>query len=317
MKLPGALLILLMPLCYSFPECLTNTVIDPVGPIESYKIEEYSLLKDPSILITREFETRSGKILHYFIDTKNLTYGITDEWKTGDFTSPSAAPSLFSSLKSIQLSGKRPFGSDNENFMSAGSRAIVLTSDLCPTSKHFAKLFYDSLDGFDSKREIKVPLVIFFSGQWLESHAGDLSLIKKYNLNFIAGNHTYRHRISSKGSGVDFLTFEITNTERIMLENGLLPSFIFRFPGLLYSYSDIECLNSINIISLNANAWMGDRLRNWNILLVHSNGNAMEEVESFSRLLSGDNAFTGSDKLVFSGIRDYFRLVAESADTGQ
>jgi hypothetical protein len=311
MKLLTAIFTLFITLSSSYPVIITNTVIQPLCRIASYRITELYLKKDPSILITRVINTDKG-ILYYFIDTRNLSYGISDEWNKQDFTNYIKGPStIFSSLKLMQLTKLRPFGAFSfmENFPSDKGRTIFLTSDLCPTSKNFARFFYDSLNLFTLHTGKTVPLVIFFSGKWIESHSLDLEQIKKYPFPFTAGNHSYSHIITSKGLGSERLIFEVTNTERIMLENGLLPSYIFRFPGLMYSRSDISCLTSINILCLNANAWMGNPLKNRDILIVHSNGNALEEVESFTNLISNEKLFMGDNRIEFSDIFSYFRNI--------
>jgi hypothetical protein len=58
---------------------------------------------------------------------------------------------------------------------------------------------------------------------------------------------------------------------------------------------------------------MGEMLKNGSILIVHSNGNAAREVESFTNLLASPVPFTGNDRIEFSGIWSYFRTVINSS----
>ncbi len=268
-----------------FPVRLTNTVIPPMKPVLSYKIVSFYLKNDPSIIITRKIKTHSG-VFYYYINMDTLRFGLTDEWKMEDFTNiDDGKDRKFTGLKKLQASLRQPFGTDLERFPPDNFTNIVLTSDLCPTSKQFARKFYKSLIKFGNRTGKTVPVVIFFSGRWIEKHPLNLEEIKKYPIDFIAGNHTYSHPVISGGFLQEILTSEATNTERIMLENGILPSYLFRFPGLRHTPSDIACLNSINIIALDANVWMGEHVSNWNVLLVHSNGNALTEVDLFTNFI--------------------------------
>jgi peptidoglycan/xylan/chitin deacetylase (PgdA/CDA1 family) len=242
-----------------------------------------------------------------------LHYGITDEWKDQDMiigTNSTSSNTLFLKLMKIQLDRKLPFGDNKERYQAELSTNLVMTSDLCPASPHYARLFYDSISNFNIQAGINIPLVIFFSGKWIENHARDLEKIKSYPFSFTAGNHSYRHIILTNSHSSDLLVAEVTNNERIMLENGLLPSYIFRFPGLKHSRKDIAALSSINILALDANVWMGNKIRNWKILLVHSNGNATPEVLAFSRFLTNKVNLFKEKKIVFRDVFDYFHYTA-------
>jgi|GEM_PF-2168464 peptidoglycan/xylan/chitin deacetylase (PgdA/CDA1 family) len=297
--------LILLSCSAAFPVIYTNTIIPPFGKIVSYKIINYYLKSDPSVLISREaLAADSQRPFYYFINMDTLTYGITDEWDIRkDFTQTGDGQDhKFTRLKKIISARERPFGTSGQDKALPDSNPgnmtnIVLTSDLCPTSKHFARRFYESLSEYGKKSGGPVRIVIFFSGRWLERHPEDLREIKKFPINFIAGNHTYDHPIISGGYLREFLIGEVTNTEMIMLENGLLPSYFFRFPGLRHTASDIKILDSINITAIDANAWMGNNFTNWNVLLVHSNGNAISEVDAFTNFIQGP-----VDGIKFQGI---------------
>jgi len=284
----------------SFPVQFTNTVIPPIKKIISYKIVKYYVKNFPSIIVTREIKKHGVNTFFYFIDRDSLSYGITDEWGSDDFTNnDDGNVHQFNTLQRLQSFRHEPFGNGAEKFSPENQVKIVLTSDLCPTSRPFARNFYECLTKFSRRTGRPVPIVIFFSGRWIENHPLNLEEIKKYPINFIAGNHTYDHPIISGGYLKELLISEVTNTERIMIENGILPSYLFRFPGLMHTASDIDCINSINIIALDANVWMGEHFKNWNVLLVHSNGNAETEVNAFTNFLEKPGKITFTDAFKF------------------
>ncbi len=297
----------------SFTFNYNNSIISPIKPVRSYKTVQYCLKNNPSIIITREFLGPENKTNYYYINTGTLQYGLTDEWKEQDMTAWTNAASsnaMFFKLMKIQLDRKLPFGNSAEKFPAGSYTNLVLTSDLCPANPRYARLFYDSISNFNSQAGTNIPLILFFSGKWIEKHSLDLEKIKSYPFSFTAGNHSYRHIILTNSHTSGLLTAEVTNNERVMLENGLLPSYIFRFPGFKHSREDIRALSSINILALDANVWMGNKIRNWKILLVHSNGNAAPEVQAFSRFLTNNADLFKEKKIVFRDVFDYFQYVA-------
>ena len=180
-----AAVLILFSCSAAFPVIYTNTIIPPIVSIVSYKIVNYYLRADPSVLITREAVAEdpsagpsSQRQFYYFIDMDTLTYGITDEWNIlKDFTRTGDGKAhKFTSLKKIISSRERPFGASGQDKAltdpdPGNMTNIVLTSDLCPTSKHFARRFYEGLSEYGERTGSPVRVVIFFSGEWLERHA--------------------------------------------------------------------------------------------------------------------------------------------------
>ena len=286
----------------------TNTILPIEIQVKSYKIIQlYSETKE-RLLFTRKIETKANGIFYYYINIDNLGYGITDI-KPENTVKDIPPDSLYYKIKYYQNENKIPFGNSGELENLKGYKNIVLTSDLCPTKNNYDRIFYDNLEKMRSEDHINIPLIIFFSGKWIVKHIEEMKEIKTSGLDFIAGNHTYNHNIimdEVEKQNIKLET-EIENTDRAMLENGILPSYFFRFPGLKKRPEDFETLSRLNMIAIDANQWMGKSSKNWGILLVHSNGVVSQEVRAFLKFLKTNENKFRSQKLVFRDIVSYFR----------
>jgi peptidoglycan/xylan/chitin deacetylase (PgdA/CDA1 family) len=108
-------------------------------------------------------------------------------------------------------------------------------------------------------------------------------------------NHSYNHRNSKTlplrenfllEKGTD-ISFEILQTEKKMIENGLLPSIFFRFPGLVSDDSIFVRVTDFGLIPVGSDAWLGkgQRPKDGSIVLVHANGNEPLGINRFLTLL--------------------------------
>ncbi len=290
-----------------FSVIFTDTILPyPLQISQYYATNIFTISSNKRILCTRVIETGDKHIFYYFIDVDSLNFGITDIKPYGsNVYIPS--DSLYYRIINHQYEIKMPYGTSLEYKTLPNGKNIVLTSDLCPSSTNYDRLFYESLKSLQSNIKTKIPFIIFFSGKWIKFHSNELSEIKKSGLDFIAGNHTYEHQIIESGKTDTDLYSEIIKTEVILFENGILPSYFFRFPGFKEKPDNFRTLKSLNCIALNANEWMGTKSKNWGILLVHSNGVASSEVRIFSRFLVKQEIQFQTCSLVFRDIYSYFR----------
>jgi peptidoglycan/xylan/chitin deacetylase (PgdA/CDA1 family) len=287
---------------------LTNTFFP-----EGLEITSYKILNDyyGRLLITREIKTKENGDWYYYIDVDTLHSGLIETSRIKNKTNIRPKSPL-SEILAFQKERLTPYGNFSEKHSAASPKNIVLTSDLCPTSKEYDRLFYESI----AEHQTNISLLVFFSGRWIARHPQYLKEIKEKGLALVAGNHTDHHIIlTNRITKEDFIS-EITNTEKIMLENGILPSCFFRFPALVYKKEYMEALDQLNLIAVNANAWMGTKAKNWSVLLVHSNGCASSEVRVFKKFL--DRAFEEKNQpdFVFQDIFAYFQnFLKESSST--
>ena len=122
---------------------------------------------------------------------------------------------------------------------------ISLTADLCPSHRPLDKVIFTDIFNEFKKVERPVPVALSITGIWMKQHPGDLEWLKNMQQDreiYITWiNHSYNHRVSLSlplkenfllEPGTD-INYEVLETEKAMLRNGLLPSVFFRFPGLV------------------------------------------------------------------------------------
>jgi hypothetical protein len=177
---------------------------------------------------------------------------------------------------------------------------ISLTVDLCPSSRPLDRYFFDTLITALSSEESPVPIGIAITGRWMKYHQRDLAwLLELERINCIHItwiNHSYSHHVlsdrdSSEQSqpdlNIDF-TQEVLETERLLLEQGLMPSLFFRFPGLVSNPELIVRVVSFGLLPVGSDAWLAKEQKpsNGSIVLVHANGNEPFGLRKFVNLLA-------------------------------
>jgi hypothetical protein len=123
-------------------------------------------------------------------------------------------------------------------------------------------------------------------------------------------NHSYNHRVSKSAPlkenfllepGTD-IYYEVTETEKAMLSNGLLPSVFFRFPGLISDEQLVTSITNFGLIPIGTDAWLakGQQPQAGSIVLIHGNGNEPVGVSDFINLLkSKTKAITDKQWLLY------------------
>ena len=179
------------------------------------------------------------------------------------------------------------------------ANGIVLTADLCPSRLGLEKtLFREIIE--NPNCDIKpVPVALAVTGLWMEKHKSDLEWIKDLEqrklINITWINHSYTHRydkklplqknfLLTKGTDIDF---EVLETEKEMLANGLLPSVFFRFPGLVSDRPLFMKITGFGLIPLGSDAWIAKDQAplDGSIVLVHANGNEPKGVSGFINIM--------------------------------
>lgn len=178
-------------------------------------------------------------------------------------------------------------------------KGISLTADLCPSHKALARdLFIQLITDF-KRVEQPVPIALSITGVWMHQHPADLEWLKKLQANhqiiITWINHSYTHRVSATAPlkenfllepGTD-IPYEVLETEKAMLHNGLLPSAFFRFPGLVSDQQLVFKITDFGLIPVGTDAWLakGQQAQNGSIVLIHGNGNEPIGVRDFLKLL--------------------------------
>ncbi|WP_374949521.1 polysaccharide deacetylase [Mucilaginibacter sp.] len=176
---------------------------------------------------------------------------------------------------------------------------ISLTADLCPSHRPLDRqIFTDIIAGF-KKVETPVPIALSVSGLWMRHHLQDIAWLKQlqagHEINITWINHSFNHRVSTKSPlktnfllepGTD-INYEVLETEKAMLANGLLPSVFFRFPGLVSDQQLVYKITNFGLIPIGTDAWLakGQQPHSGSIVLIHGNGNEPVGVKDFVELL--------------------------------
>lgn len=176
---------------------------------------------------------------------------------------------------------------------------ISLTADLCPSHKPLDRRIFTALIAEFQKVEKPAPIALSVSGVWMNNHQQDLQYLKQLRdsgqIRITWVNHSYTHRVSRTAPlkknfllepGTD-INYEVLETEKDMLKNGLLPSAFFRFPGLVSDQQLVFKITDFGLIPIGSDAWLakGQQPQAGSIVLIHGNGNEPVGVADFIKLL--------------------------------
>jgi hypothetical protein len=176
---------------------------------------------------------------------------------------------------------------------------ISLTADLCPSHKPLDRRIFTDIFNEFKKVEQPVPVALSVTGLWMNKHQEDLAWLKemqaKHEIYITWINHSYNHRVSKSAPlkenfllepGTD-INYEVLETEKDMLSNGLLPSVFFRFPGLVSDQKLVFSITDFGLIPIGTDAWLakGQQPQAGSIVLIHGNGNEPVGVNDFIKLL--------------------------------
>lgn len=176
---------------------------------------------------------------------------------------------------------------------------ISLTADLCPSHKPLDRRIFTTMIAEFQKVEKPAPIALSVSGLWMLKHTADLEWLKKLRndgeIRITWVNHSYNHRVSKTAPlktnfllepGTD-INYEVLETEKLMLKNGLVPSTFFRFPGLVSDQQLVFKITDFGLIPIGSDAWLakGQQPNDGSIVLIHGNGNEPVGVADFIKLL--------------------------------
>ena len=195
---------------------------------------------------------------------------------------------------------------------------ISLTADLCPSHRPLDKIIFTDIFNEFKKVEQPVPVALSITGVWMKQHPNDLEWLKKMQQDreiYITWiNHSYNHRVSLSlplkenfllEPGTD-INYEVLETEKAMLKNGLLPSVFFRFPGLVSDQQLVFKITDFGLIPIGTDAWLakGQLPQAGSIVLIHGNGNEPVGVEDFIKLLKSKTQSIANKQWLLYDLRE-------------
>lgn len=190
--------------------------------------------------------------------------------------------------------------------------AIVISIDLCPSSKRYDKKLFKALEDVGKKRGKPVPVAIAVSGNWITGHLDELEEIRKMYLDITWVNHSYSHPVKDdfcNNPKVDFIS-EVEKNIELFRKYQLKISKIFRFPGLRYNTKRLKQLADMGYIAIGADAWLGkgEKIKGGSIVLIHGNGNeAPMVVDDFIKYLKNHEKEIFDNKLRLVSIEAFIK----------
>jgi hypothetical protein len=255
-------------------------------------------------LAIRKFE-ESGKTYLLLVNTDNLETKV-DEASLYNISPMTMEQARLYYKKSSYERALTKAEKNSKSIQDAGIQSgmpdetgISLTADLCPSSRPLDKRILTAVFDQFKKVERPIPIALSITGVWMRQHPRDLEWLKQMNFKneiyIIWVNHSYNHRVSKTlplnenfllQPGTD-VNYEVLETEKAMLKNGLLPSVFFRFPGLVSNKQLIYKITGFGLIPIGSDAWLakGQKPHSGSIVLIHGNGNEPVGVDEFLKLL--------------------------------
>ena len=260
-----------------------------------------------------------GKKARFVVDDDSFTTAVVAE---DVLAAASRAPTATDAIadapypKSLAALGKSLDALDavdaDAEVPAGATEAFALTIDMCQSSKAFEKRLFDWAASLSDQVHHAIPVGIAMSGGWAKAHAGEFDQILDYQrrgkiaITWINHSSTHPlHCLNASCSSAQFLTApgvdfteEVVGLERALLGRGLLPSPIFRFPGLVHDDQRMKQLAGLSLMPIDADAWIakGQPIKSHAVVLVHGNGNEPEGITGFLKQAATRSAALASGK---------------------
>jgi hypothetical protein len=255
-------------------------------------------------MILRQFENE-GKVYFLMVNPQTLETKIDEtnfyQVKSMSMTEARAFFKVTPYQKALQKAEKQSVSIQDAGIETGMPQetGISLTADLCPSHRPLDRRIFTDIIAEFKKVEHPVPIALSITGVWMNNHQQDLEWLKQLQqeqeiyITWI--NHSYNHRVSLNAPlkqnfllepGTD-MNYEVLETEKAMLKNGMLPSVFFRFPGLVSDQQLVYRITDFGLIPVGTDAWLakGQQPQAGSIVLIHGNGNEPVGVNDFIKLL--------------------------------
>ena len=263
--------------------------------------------------------TLDGKKARFVVDDDSFaTAVVAEDALAAASRAPEAADAIAEapypkSLAALGTSLSALDAVDADAVVPAGaSEAFALTIDMCQSSKAFEKRLFDWAASLSDQVHRAIPVGIAMSGGWAKAHGSEFDQILDYErrgkITITWINHSSTHPLHCLNAscssaqfltapGVDF-TEEVVGLERALFARGLLPSPIFRFPGLVHDDQRMKQLAGLSLMPIDADAWIakGQPIKSHAVVLVHGNGNEPEGITGFLKQAQARSAALASGK---------------------
>jgi len=249
------------------------------GEVSEYKTESYCIsYEDQEFKVIRSFKKDGDKKLLVVHGDTLQTY-IFDN---SSYKKVECSNSKYDNFLKISVKPPYPLTNDGISNFKVG---VYLTVDLCPSSKRgYEREFFKTLI---KRFPNPVPVTIFVTKRWMLKHKESFLELKRWDeegkLDITWGNHTAYH-FYKKGLPIEqnfvlckhmHLKSDVLDLEKFLIENGVVPSVFFRFPGLVSNKKVINDIASLSLITIGSNSWIAKNQppKEGSIVLVHGNKN--------------------------------------------
>jgi hypothetical protein len=181
----------------------------------------------------------------------------------------------------------------------ATTEPFALTIDMCQSRRAWDKRLFEWAVNLSTRIAKPVPIGVAMTGGWAKAHPAELEQITAWEragkLAITWINHSSTHPLHCLDDAcrrAEFLTNasvdfdeEVFGLERTLLARGIVPSPIFRFPGLIHDQRRLDELARLSLLPLDADGWIakGQGIKSRAVVLVHGNGNEPEGINGFFR----------------------------------
>jgi hypothetical protein len=297
--------------CYFYPLAMYAAEKSEIRDYKSVFIPCYSQEKKLRIAIRSYYRSTSLYFVlvdPYTLETQiSLARGIyyrhpinyEDEKKAKYFDRKKLEATPY--LKALKVYSKPPYLLQNYGAQKSYRQkdGFFLTIDMCPSTKPFERGLFEKLLTLYEHNQTPIPIALCVSGLWMIAHEKEFLWLKEQQLNGKLNitwvNHSFSHpyykdiplQDNFLLSNTDNFEHEVLETERILLENNIVPSPFFRFPGLVASEALVKKLNRFGLIPLGSNSWLakGQPITSGSFSLIHGNGNEPEGIRIIMPLL--------------------------------
>jgi hypothetical protein len=250
--------------------------------------------------------TIDGVRARLVVDVDRSTTSLVDEAAIGSKTRPATstdriAESAYArSLAELAASSKALESIDRDARIEENvTEPFALTIDMCQSRKPWDKRLFDWAVSLSDQIHAPVPLGIAMTGGWAQAHPTELDQLLAWQsagkLAITWINHSSTHPLNclnASCSKAEFLTAasvdfdeQVFGLERSLLARGMVPSTIFRFPGLIHDGRRLSQLSRLSLMPLDSDAWIakGQGIHPRAVVLIHGNGNEPEGITGFLR----------------------------------
>lgn len=256
-----------------------------------------------AVIRTLTFQEKKARLV---VDAESMKTSLVDEDAlnarsqiAGD---GAATTPYLKTLAELTASNKALVSIDGEANTGGANEPFALTIDMCQSRKPWDKRLYEWIVALSDKVHEPIPVGIAMTGGWAKNHTAELDQIVswqtagKLDITWINHSSTHPlHCLNESCSRAEFLTNssvdfneEVFGLERALLARGMVPSVIFRFPGLVHNEARMKQLAKLSLMAVDADAWIakGQGIKPRAVVLVHGNGNEPPGIDGFLRAVN-------------------------------